>query len=283
MSLPQLSRYFRTRNGPKTRKSEKRSGALSILLRSCIQHAVQEVPVLEGQMAQVTPPTNCLHLWAATQPQHSFKRLHQRQRQGFSMAFLSDPTTSAFEHLSFQRSLTGSRAKAVRGGFARIYMSLPGCIEGCPQHESMQPRCAYGPWTLLPHNGVGQAEKTGAGSENSAKTRAGVGSRRVPVLVGQMAQATPRKTSNCLHLWAATQPQHSFKRLHQRQRQGFSMAFLSDPTTSAFEHLSFQRSLIGSRAKAVRGGFARIYMSLPGCIEGCPQHESMQPRCAYGP
>ena len=30
-------------------------------------------------------------------------------------------------------------------------MSLPQCIEGCPQHESMQQRGAYGPLTMLPH------------------------------------------------------------------------------------------------------------------------------------
>ena len=104
----------------------------------------------------------------------------------------------------------------------------------------------------------------GWAQESSATTRAGVGSRKVPDLVGQMAQGTPpRKSLNCFYVWAATQPQHSCKRLHQRQRHRFSMAFLSDPTTSAFEDSSVKRSLPGTSAKAVRGGFARIYISLP--------------------
>ena len=41
-----------------TKKQKNVPGCMSILLRSCIQHSVQEVPVLVGPMAQGTPPQN---------------------------------------------------------------------------------------------------------------------------------------------------------------------------------------------------------------------------------
>ena len=44
------------------------------------------------------------------------------------MALLPDPTTAASERQPVKKN--------VRKDSAGIYMSLPQCIEGCPQHES---------------------------------------------------------------------------------------------------------------------------------------------------
>ena len=48
-------------------------------------------------------------------------------KDDFPMALLPDPTTAA---------LRKTNRVPLRKGFAGIYMSLPQCIEGCPQHES---------------------------------------------------------------------------------------------------------------------------------------------------
>ena len=75
----------------------------------------------------------------------------------------------------------------MRGGFARIYMSLPECIEGCPQHESMQPRRAYGPWTLLPGAGKFSKKECRRGVQGAVQVQHSV--HEVPV--AQMAHSTP--------------------------------------------------------------------------------------------
>ena len=136
----------------------------------------------------------------------------------------------------------------MRGGFARIYMSLPERIEGCPQHESMQPRCAYAPYTLVGRRKVQQkgvqvggssrgsrdglntsGTKRAQSTKKSEKTVRGPATQLHPAFFagGSSSSRTngsryPREASNCLHVEASTQPQHGFNRLHQRR---FSRAF----------------------------------------------------------
>ena len=50
----------------------------------------------------------------------------------FFMALLPDPTTAASEHSPVKKTNKVPLTK----DFAGIYMSLPQCIEGCPQHET---------------------------------------------------------------------------------------------------------------------------------------------------
>ena len=64
-------------------------------------------------------------------------------------------------------------------------MSLPQCIEGCPQHESTQQRGAYGPLILLRHKKQAQSrtlskKRQGPGaSRESRESRRSRGSRGV--------------------------------------------------------------------------------------------------------
>ena len=77
-------------------------------------------------------------------------QLRNVSKDDFVMALLPDPTTAASERSSVKRT-NWVQAIGGAGRFCGNLLSLPQCIEGCPQHESTQQRGAYGPLTLLPH------------------------------------------------------------------------------------------------------------------------------------
>ena len=62
--------------------------------------------------------------------QNEFKR--GPSKDDFPMALLPDPTTAASERSPVKKI----NRVPLRKDFVGIYMSLPQCIEGCPQHET---------------------------------------------------------------------------------------------------------------------------------------------------